>query len=450
MQDLDLLNLSMNALSGTIPIEFNPTLKRLKLDNNRLTGTVTSTRSPRLTGLYLNNNRLTGDLDALIGSIPRMRQLDVSNNLFSGTVPETLAGLTDLELADFQMTRLGGSVPEVVCDAREDNSDWECLAVDSASVECNCCTPGCGERDTLPPTEEPTTEPATAPTATPGDRPGQILEALSAVSRPRDLNDVTTSQGRAAAWLIETDPRVLSASDPSLIQRYVLALLYYATGGGGWTECFDGASNEDCGQGLFPDATSFLSGSSECTWGYWSGGEACNGSGELRAIQIPNNNLAGTMPSEIGSLERLETLELEQNALTGGLPDGWSPGLIRLRLSKNALTGTVGAGLPRTLSLLYLDENSLTGPLNDLAGSLGSGTAQIQIQYNAFSGTVPARLGDLTGLRVVRLQGNRLTGAMPAEVCANRAADPFFFRVLETDCPPQVRCGCCSNPCTST
>ena len=108
MQDLDLLNLSMNALSGTIPIEFNPTLKRLKLDNNRLTGTVTSTRSPRLTGLYLNNNRLTGDLDALIGSIPRMRQLDVSNNLFSGTVPETLAGLTDLELADFQMTRLGG------------------------------------------------------------------------------------------------------------------------------------------------------------------------------------------------------------------------------------------------------------------------------------------------------------------------------------------------------
>ena len=383
-------------------------------------------------------------------------------------------------------------MPIEVCEARDENDNWRILSVECADVECDCCTPECEEstptrepttefptsqpaEDTETPTEEvdatfePTEEtadptpvpvPTPAPTAeepapvaapTPIGRPtsdsreDQIFLQLTAITDPATLDNPRTPQGEAYQWIVNDDPRQLEPGDPTLDQRYILTTLYYATEGAGWTECFEGATNEECGQGLFPNANAFLSEESECTWGYWAG-NSCNSEGALRAIQIPNNNLIGSLPSEISALPALDTLSLEQNGLTGSLFEVWPPSLFRLRLSKNSFTGTLGAGLPSELSLLYMDENQLTGPLDDVIGSLQD-VSQLHLQSNAFTGTIPESLGDLTSLRVARFEENELSGTMPEQVCANREEDPAF-RFLVTDCPPQFDCSCCSNRCT--
>ena len=383
-------------------------------------------------------------------------------------------------------------MPSEVCEAREENEEWRILSVECADVECDCCTPECEEDSptrepttaepttdsTLDPTSEPTetaaptiletlvptedstltptseSQPTAAPVVAPTfDRPtsdsreDQIFLQLSAITDPATLDDPATPQGRAYQWIVNDDARQLEPGDPTLDQRYILTTLYYATDGAGWTECFEGATNDECGQGLFPNANAFLSEASECTWGYWAG-DACNGNdeGALRAIQIPNNNLVGSLPSEVSALPSLDTLSLEQNGLTGTLFNVWPPSLFRLRLSKNSFTGTVNGGLPSALSLLYMDENQLSGPLDDLIGSLQDVT-QLHLQSNDFAGTIPESLGDLTLLRVARFEDNQLTGTMPAQVCTNREENASF-RFLVTDCPPQFECSCCSNRCT--
>lgn len=298
-------------------------------------------------------------------------------------------------------------------------------------------------------TPAPTTEaPVAAPTSF--DRPisdsreDQIFLQLTDITSPAMLDDPETPQGEAYQWIVNGDPRQLEPDDPTLDQRYILTTLYYATSGDEWTECFEGATNDECGGGLFPDANAFLSEPSECTWGYWAG-SSCNSEGALRAIQIPNNNLVGSLPSELSALPALDTLSLEQNGLTGNLLDTWPPSLFRLRLSKNSFTGTVGEGLPQALSLLYMDENQLTGPLDGIIGSLQDVT-QLHLQSNGFAGTIPESLGDLTSLRVARFEDNDLTGTMPQQVCTNREENASF-RFLVTDCPPEFVCSCCSNRC---
>ena len=435
-------------------------------------------------------------------------------------------------------------MPEEVCIARAENEDWRILSVECSDVECDCCSPECGDNsptrsptsdpptappivetspptkgpgETNPPTEAPdvptpepgettpsptnqaptvipdeptplptpeepetpapttpsptaqapteapkeptaapvpaTPEPTTvAPVAvpTPFDRPtsdsreDQIFLQLTAITDPATLDNPETPQGRAYQWIANEDPRQLDPGDPTLDQRYILTTLYYATTGDEWTECFQGATNDECGKGLFPDANAFLSEESECTWGYWAG-SSCNSEGAIRAVQIPNNNLVGTLPSEIASLPALDTLSLEQNGLAGSLLESWPRSLFRLRLSKNSFTGTASGGLPQTLSLLYIDENQLSGTIDDLIGSLQD-VSQLHLQSNSFTGTIPESLGTLTSLRVARFEDNELTGTMPQQVCTNRDENPTF-RSLVTGCPPEFDCACCSNRC---
>ena len=77
-----------------------------------------------------------------------------------------------------------------------------------------------------------------------------IMSQLATISGMDVLVDPTTSQYKSACWIIFDDERHLDASSPNLVQRYVLALLYYATTNDtGWTDHF-----------------SFLSGKNECDW----------------------------------------------------------------------------------------------------------------------------------------------------------------------------------------
>jgi len=97
-----------------------------------------------------------------------------------------------------------------------------------------------------------------------------IYEILETVSDPTSLNNNTTPQGKAAEWLVSVDEAHLCPGEDytcprRLVQRYALAVIYFATGGDDWTKC--SFSDGNCGNEYpFVNQESFLSGSHECQW----------------------------------------------------------------------------------------------------------------------------------------------------------------------------------------
>ena len=79
------------------------------------------------------------------------------------------------------------------------------------------------------------------------------------------IHDLKTPHGMAYDFIVRKDKRKLSADDPNLAQRYVLALLFYATGGKELDE-WAPAPNEKVRHGWNSGTAHFLSGLHECHW----------------------------------------------------------------------------------------------------------------------------------------------------------------------------------------
>ena len=280
----------------------------------------------------------------------------------------------------------------------------------------NTATPTLSISPTLEPTSGPTHDPTMAPTfvptATPTYNPtaeptvrcnmdlvarhSMILTRLESISDATDLRRTSTPQGKAVDWLVYVDSMYLCPDDTYLIQRYVLAVLYYATNGHqGWLTCSrtgDVAANE-C-----PQTTKrFLSNYHECTWA----GIGCNGSNFITRIAFEDNGLSGSIPSEIGALSSLKTLRMERGKLSGSLPAtlGDLTDLEKLDLDYNNLWGTLPSTFNRLtkLKLIDLNNNDLSGSIDVLAGL--SSLFFVQLQSNYFSGTVSDAFGSLSQLR---------------------------------------------------
>lgn len=175
-----------------------------------------------------------------------------------------------------------------------------------------------------------------------------------------------------------------------------------------------------------------------CSW-Y---GVTCQ-AGHVTGLDLSDNNLVGTLPTQLGDLPQLQTLNLARNTLNGALPAGLTnltrlqvldlsenqlsgalpaqigalTALQTLNLSNNALTGSLPAGLTSLAQLRRLDlsTNQLTGPLPASLGSM-SALQRLALNHNQFSGTVPAQLGNMTSLEWLILADNALSGTIPPQL----------------------------------
>jgi hypothetical protein len=113
---------------------------------------------------------------------------------------------------------------------------------------------------------------------------------LDGVGDPVLIRDLVTPQGLAANWLINQDYRKV-CPDEKVVQRWVMAVFYYATNGDEWLQCSVDGSDE-CGSNLpFKSKQRFLSDFSECDWA----GITCNTDDCVTEIEFEENNLIGTM-----------------------------------------------------------------------------------------------------------------------------------------------------------
>jgi hypothetical protein len=117
-------------------------------------------------------------------------------------------------------------------------------------------------------------------------------------TEPVNPDDYCTPTNLALIWLASDDESALY-SEEQLRNRYILGILHVATNGFGWV-----------------NSMGWLSGLTECQWF----GVICDDGGKITGLQLPDNRLQPSIPSEIGLLSGLQTLDLQKNGLVGQVP----------------------------------------------------------------------------------------------------------------------------------
>ncbi|MFI3314619.1 MAG: hypothetical protein R3Y04_03030 [Rikenellaceae bacterium] len=182
----------------------------------------------------------------------------------------------------------------------------------------------------------------------------------------------------------------------------MLAELYYATNGQNWTNSWD------------------INGSVEDWYGVTIGVRQ----GEKRVIRLDlsDNNLVGTIPSELGSVSYLEEIALQDNDLTGEIPVELG-NLFELRylyLYNNSLSGTLPEQIftPQYLVRVHLGGNTLEGTIPEAVCDLESLNI-LGLENNNLTGTLPETLGSSSVLDAIYVQGNQLSGELPSTYSKN-------------------------------
>ena len=134
-------------------------------------------------------------------------------------------------------------------------------------------------------------------------------------------------------------------------------------------------------------------------------------------LELSDNALSGSIPSELGGLDDLATLKVARNNLTGSIPEslGSLTSLKTLDLAHNSLTGNIPDSFVDLLALenIWLNNNELTGSLPDMMGFLPN-LRGIYMQMNQIGGTLPGEFGNLSNLQALYLGTNQLEGLIPA------------------------------------
>ncbi|KAL5197151.1 hypothetical protein ABZP36_000663 [Zizania latifolia] len=135
----------------------------------------------------------------------------------------------------------------------------------------------------------------------------------------------------------------------------------------------------------------------------------------LVKLSIANNNLSGSLPSNVGSLKSLKFMDISNNRFSGPIPEniGNLRSLQNLSLAGNNFSGPLPDSINGLASLQSLDVsgNSLSGPLPASLKSLRSMVA-LNLSYNAYTKGIPVGLGFLVNLQSLDLSWNQLEGGV--------------------------------------
>ncbi|MBA0802695.1 hypothetical protein Gohar_012970, partial [Gossypium harknessii] len=140
----------------------------------------------------------------------------------------------------------------------------------------------------------------------------------------------------------------------------------------------------------------------------------------LVSLQLPSANLTGSLPRELGEFSMLQSLYLNINSLSGTIPLelGYSSSLSDIDLSDNLLTGVLAPSiwnLCERLVSLKLHGNSLSGSLPEpaLPNSTCKNLQSLDLGNNKFLGDFPEFVTRFQALKELDLSSNMLSGQIP-------------------------------------
>ena len=346
----------------------------LALPQNRLQGNlaVPLERLPHLQHLNLAGNDLQGRLPAALGRLTALSSLDLSANQFGGDIPAELGRLSQLTVLNLSANQLTGPIPGYL------GGFHHLTVLDLRANQLVGNVPAAFGH--LPNLRELRVS-------------GNFLNGcLDPSLRRIPQHDLTHLIERFCDEVPDI-AHTTAASD-----RAALEAFYYATGGPAWN-----------------NSNLWLSSAPLQAWhGVWA-----NADGRVTAISLKNNNLQGVLPSMLGDLSYLETIEIRENKLRGVIPPGLgrAKALDWLNLSDNHMEGTIPDSLQGLTKFrrLSLSNNQFEGEIPAWLGNFPR-LRDLHLDRNRFRGTIPATLGNIPALDHLHLRDNQLEGQIPASL----------------------------------
>jgi len=398
MRLLKTLDLSINHLSGEIPQELSniSSLQTLDLSDNQLTKVIfgvghQSTGS--ITSLDISNNQLVGKIPSLLKNMSGLMHLSMSNNHFEGSIPLELAELKKLIYLDLSQNNLIGVVPPFA------NSSLRSIHLNNNHLSglSKRTFRGSSSLELLELSHNEVTHSIEDIVEDLSFTPLKILllkgnhfngDIPSQLCKLKDLTILDLSQNNLTGMI----PKCLGTMPfyneiPEELYRLFYGIIP-----------IEPNSRFDIQLPNVQETANFTSKGRTDTY---------VGSilAYMSAIDLSHNKLKGNIPSELGSLTRIHSLNLSRNYLRGKIPTTFSKlhQIESLDISFNKLSGEI----PRQLSELTF-------------------LSSFNVSYNNLSGAIE-RKGQFMTFEESSFIGNPLLCGPPLARCCNCNPPPDVF-----------------------
>ncbi|KAF3668787.1 putative LRR receptor-like serine/threonine-protein kinase-like [Capsicum annuum] len=414
LAELKMLSISYNNITGDIPRNIGclAKLEEIYIGSNAISGTIPTSLGNISTLKYLNcySNRIGGQIPLELGKLSNLWELTFQENYkLIGETPEAIFNISSLEIIAFNFNNLSGRIPRTT--GLQDLPNLQALQLGHIQLE--------------------------------GEIPLFITNASKLEILELEWNFLTGTIPTNFGNLHELQILFLHnnqlTNEPrehelrffnSLVECRMLRYLEVG---------FNPLN------GVLPKSIGNLSSTIEKLYieGAHINGGIATGIGNMSGfttLALGENNLAGSIPSDVGMLKQLQGLYLLDNKLQGHIPEALChlSNLVHIMMSGNELTGVIPEckGNLSMLQLLYLDSNKFSSKFpsslrkmrgllflnlsqNSLEGEVPSDIGELKViveldlSGNKFSGTIPSKLGDLQSLKSLGMSNNSFSGSIP-------------------------------------
>ena len=316
LTNLETLKLQYNELTGSIPPEIGNLTSLVKLDlrYNNLSGSIPTEvwSLISLKELRIQKNQLSGTIPSAIGNLTELTHLYLYGNQFTGSIPAEIGNLINLGKLHLNNNQFTGLIPETIC-----NIDMAFYNPYSFDISGN---------QLLPP------------------YPDCVAEFVG----------YQYSEDCASNYLF--DGICTEQSDLDVLQKFI------------------DNSSETINMEMDDNNNGIIEPIELGTQHWWDGRlTELNCNYDLaNEFTLSDLGLSGEIPQEIGTLDSLE--------------------------------------------FLWLEDNQLTGPIPTEIGNL-SKLKYLIMHYNQLSDSIPSEIGNLSNLEILKLDNNQLTGYIPESIC---------------------------------
>jgi len=314
-------------------------------------------------GINLEDNKLDNEIPDELCNLTELEFIDLSHNNLEGNIPICMQNLTHLIAIDLKVNNLSGEMPTWMYDtpsfygldlSQNNFSGTIPKDIDDAAdlsyfnISNNLLT---------------------------GEIPAELMNIDTSILTKFDISNnqyIYTDDTNVQTFIND-----INSSLPNYYQDILntnkandeyafLVRLYDSTDGDNWSDNTNWNVGDHCSQSA-----------------RWEGVYCENN--RISHLYLNNNNLNGTIPSQIGSLTQVQRVKLNNNNLSGKIPSE--------------------IGSLTNMDWLYLEHNMLTGDIPSTIGNLHNLT-NLALYNNKLTGDIPSQITNLSALQYIYANNN--------------------------------------------